>query len=150
MSSKSERVVSEEEQYASLKVQARPTGFKAHAKYLPISLIFSFIGILLFTVVGGVNLKTDLAYVIVVYVIGVVGLTIAYSRVATWIGKQKKGSTSKSEQLMFTLFYNNAFYIFLVFLGSHLVFSGLQPTTSMVVTQLVAVFLPAWMSSLSK
>ena len=142
--------VSEEEQYASLKVQARPTGLKVYLPYLPVSMIFSFIGILLFTVVGGVDLKTDLPYVVVVYVIGAIGLAVAYSRVAAWIARQKKGSASKSEQLMFTLFYNNAFYIFLVFLGSHLVFSGFQPTTSMILTQLAAVFIPAWMASLSK
>ena len=143
-------VVNEEEQYAGLKGQVRASGLKAHIKYLPAALIFSFVGILLFVTVGGVSMKTDMVYIAGVYGIGVAGLTMAYSRVATWMGKQKKGSTSATEQMLFTLFYNNAFYVFLVFLGSHLVFSGLQPITSMVLTQLVAVFLPAWLASLSK
>ncbi len=73
------------------------------------------VGVLLYVTVGGVNIAKDYLYVIGVTVIGTIGLTLAYSHVANWLNKQKKGTSTKAEQLMFTLFYNNAFYVFLVF-----------------------------------
>jgi predicted tellurium resistance membrane protein TerC len=102
--------------------------------------------------VGGVNLKDDLPYLIVAHAIGIVGLAAAYSNVARWVKKQRaiQNIPNTGEELWFSLFYNNAFYVFLLFLGSHLVFSTLSPATSLILTQLAAVLLPAWMSTLSK
>jgi hypothetical protein len=106
----------------------------------------------LYIAVSGLDFAAQLPSVVVAHAIGAAGLAHAYWNVAAWVRKQR--STQKlpdtGEGLWFSLFYNNAFYIFLLFLGSHLVFSTLTPAVSLVLTQLVAVLLPAWMSRFSK
>ena len=147
--------VNEEDEYNSLKATAKKSsGFAKHLLYVPFGLIFSALGILLYVFVGGVELQADVPYIATAYAIGAIGLTVAYSNVAQWVIKQRsqqlKKSYEGSEGVWFSLFYNNAFFVFLLLLGSHLVFSTLQPSTSMILTQLCAAAIPAWMSSLSK
>ncbi|KAH0792232.1 hypothetical protein GPJ56_003758 [Histomonas meleagridis] len=156
-------VQTEEDQeslYSNLGVK-RKAGFSVHMKYLPLALIFSAIGILLYITVGGVDLKAHIPYIVIAYAAGVAGLTVAYSYVAQWVIKQRnvqkknakkqaKGEVREAEGLWFSLFYNNAFYCFLLLINSHLLFSTLHPTTSMVLSQLCAAFIPAWLASLSK
>lgn len=148
-------LVSEEEEYNSLRATAKKSsGFARHIKYVPLGLIFSALGVLLYVFVGGVELQADIPYIVAAYLAGAVGLTLAYSNVSAWVSKQRsqqlKASYEGSEGVWFSLFYNNAFFVFLLLLGSHLVFSTLPPTTSMILTQLCAAAIPAWMSSLSK
>jgi xanthine/uracil permease len=131
----------------------RVTGFAAYIRFLPLGLLFAGIGVCLYLFVGGVDLKTDLPYVVVAYAVGVVGLTISYSLVARWVQRRRsaqKVTGGRAEHVWFSLFYTNSFYVFLLFLGSHIVFPGLGPLTSLILTQVVAAILPAWLSSLSK
>jgi hypothetical protein len=131
---------------------SRSTGVPSVIKYFPVALVFAAIGILLYLSVGGVNLDGDIPYIIVAYAIGALGLALAYGNVATWVNKQRaiQKVAVTGEAPWFSLFYNNAFYVFLLFLGSHLLFSTLTPATSLVLTQALAALLPAWMSTLSK
>jgi hypothetical protein len=138
-----------EYQELALTTKKRRSGFWAHVRFLPLGLVFAALGIVLYWFVGGVNPKTDVVYLVVAYGIGVAGLTVSYSYVATWVEKQRVSSVG-SEHVWFSLFYTNAFYVFLLFLGSHIVFSSLSPVTSLLLTQFFAVGVPAWMSSLSK
>ncbi|KAH0787791.1 translocon-associated protein subunit gamma-like [Histomonas meleagridis] len=157
------QVQSEEDQeslYSDLRV-SRKTGFSVHIKYLPFALITSLIGIILYITVGGIDLKVHIPYVVVAYACGVFGLTVAYSFIAQWVIKQRnlqkknakkqaKGEVRESEGLWFTLFYNNAFYCFLLLINSHILFSTFHPTTSMILSQLCSALIPAWLSSMSK
>jgi hypothetical protein len=144
----------EEEELRLLEKSRRVTGFTVHLRYLPFALVFAALEILLFVAVCGVNVVDDLPYVVVTYVVGVCGLALSYSYVAQWVQKKRTSATkahvSSSEHIWFTLFYNNAFYVFLFFLGSHLLFSSLDAKISLVLTQVVAVGLPAWMSGMAK
>jgi hypothetical protein len=146
--------LNEDEEYAQLAMMKRSSGVALHIKYVPFALIFSLLEVALYVAVGSVNLTTDLPYLAVAYVIGVAGLAVSYSLVAQWVEKKRaaalKGQVTGSEHIWFTLFYNNAFYVFLVFLGSHLLFSTLPPTIAIILTQAVAVGVPAWMSGLAK
>jgi hypothetical protein len=142
----------DDSEFEDLKKLVSRQGTSSFVRYLPFAFIFSTISVLLYLSVSGVDLVAHLPYVIVAYVVGVVGLTHAYQNVSAWVRKQRslQKLADTGEGLWFSLFYNNAFYIFLLFLGSHLVFSTLSPAISLVLTQLVAVLLPAWMSRLSK
>jgi uncharacterized membrane protein len=148
------QIPNDEQEYASLPqiTPRRSSKLTSKLKFLFPGLLFSALGILLYLSVGGVNFISDLPYLGVALVIGGFGLSVAYSNVAAWVRKQRsiQNIESGSEGLWFSLFYNNAFYIFLLFLGSHLVFSTLNPSTSLVLTQLFAVVVPAWMSTPSK
>ena len=153
-SSPSNPIVDEAE-YASLKGQSRGSATVRRLMFIPFSAIFSSLGVLLYIVVGGVDVKADFPYIAAAYAIGSIGLAIAYSNVSSWVAKQraqqlKSSDFSGTEHVWFTLFYNNAFYVFLILLCSHLLFANLQPTTSMTLAQLASVAVPAWMSSLSK
>jgi hypothetical protein len=147
-------IAAEELEYAELRqiVPQRSGSFLSKLKYSIPGLLFSSLGILLYLSVGGISLNAELPYLVAAFVIGAGGLAVAYANVAAWVHKQRsiQKVDSGSEGLWFSLFYNNAFYIFLLFLGSHLVFSTLSPSTSLVLTQLCAVAVPAWMSTLSK
>jgi hypothetical protein len=146
--------IDEEEELRLLEKSRRVTGVTLHLRYLPFGFIFSLLEIFLYVTVCGVSLTDDLPYIIVAYLIGVAGLTIAYSFVAQWVQRKRSAATKSpvtgSEHVWFALFYNNAFYVFLVFLGSHLLFSTIDAKISLVLTQVVAVGLPAWMSGLAK
>jgi putative flippase GtrA len=140
-------------QELALKAKRRRSGFWAHIRFLPLGVLFAAIGIVLYWFVGGVDPMTTVPYLVIAYAIGVVGLTISYSLVAAWVEKQRAGQTvqaSGAEYIWFSLFYTNAFYVFLLFLGSHIVFSSLSPVTSLLLTQSLAAGVPAWMSSPSK
>lgn len=150
-----------ESQYQELRMQRQSKGNLSYFKYLPFALIFSTLCLILYITVGGVDIKKDIPYVVVAYAIGVFGLTVSYARVSAWVVKQRsvqmknnkkgaKGTVKATEGLWFTLFYNNAFYVFLLLINSHLVFSNLQPTASMILSQVCASLIPAWMSTLSK
>lgn len=150
-----------ESQYHELRMQRHSSGSLSYFKYVPFAVVFSLLCLILYVTVGGVDIKKDIAYVIVAYAIGVFGLTISYTRVSAWVIKQrsvqmknnKKGTKNEvkaTEGLWFTLFYNNTFYLFLLLINSHLIFSTLQPTASMILSQLCASLIPAWMSTLSK
>ncbi|KAH0793357.1 translocon-associated protein subunit gamma-like [Histomonas meleagridis] len=150
----------QDELYNELRSKRQPRGFSKSLKFLPFGLIFSLIGVILYVAVGGVDIKEQIVYIIVAYAIGVVGLTVAYAQVAEWVTKQrsvqmKSKKTAQvqvkaSEGVFFTLFYNNAFYCFLLLIGSHLIFSNFQPAASMILSQVCASFIPAWISSFSK
>ena len=151
----------QESLFNDLILTQRSSGTLNYIKYLPFAFIFSLLCVILYVTVGGVDIKSDIAYVIGAYAIGVVGLTIAYSKVSSWVVKQRsiqmknnKKNVNKevksSEGIWFTIFYNNAFYFFLLHINSQLLFSNLQPTASMILSQLFASLIPAWMSSLSK
>jgi hypothetical protein len=95
----------------------------------------------------------DIPYLAVAYVFGIAGLTRAYAAVSYWLVTERmkaKLACGGWEKIWFTLFYNNSFYVFLLFLGSQLIFSTFHPSTSLILTQALAVLLPAWMPSLSK
>lgn len=144
----------EESEYASLGEMAAAVKKPNYAKYAPFAAVFSFIGILLYVLVGGVS-TADVPYMAIAYAVGVAGLTVAYLNVAKWVinarsVQMKPAKYEGVEHVWFTLFYNNAFYVFMLFFCSHIVFSGLQPKTAMILTQLCAAAIPAWMSSLSK
>ena len=144
----------EESEYAALGEMATSTKKPNYAKYAPFAAVFSFVGVLLYVAVGGVAM-TDVPYMAIAYAVGVAGLTVAYLNVAKWVMtaraiQMKPVKYEGVEHVWFTLFYNNAFYVFMLFLGSHIIFSGLQPKIAMIMTQVCAVAIPAWMSSLSK
>ena len=156
-------VQSEEEQeslFSNLRVQ-RKSGISVHLKYLPFALIFNLIGIVLYVTVGDVDLKVHIPFIIIAYACGVTGLTVAYSNVSKWVTKQRniqkknaknqaKEEVNDAEGLWFTLFYNNAFYCFLLLLSSHIPFSSFTPATSMILSQVCSTVIPAWSTSLSK
>lgn len=114
-------------------------------KYIPFGLVSSLLTILLYLTVGGCNLLTDKIYLGVAYGIGVIALTFAYGNVAKWCRQQKKMAGSP---LFFSLFYNNAFYVFLLTFCSSILFPGLKPAYGLILTQIISVGLPAWLSSL--
>lgn len=114
-------------------------------KYIPFGLVSACLTILLYLTVGGCNLLADKIYLAVSYAIGVVCLTIAYSNVAKWCRMQKKMNGSP---LFFSLFYNNAFYIFLLVFCASVLFPGLKPAYGLVLTQIISVGIPAWFSTL--
>ena len=152
--SRGQAAESEENEYQNIAASIkRQSGFTKYLKFVPFGLVFSAIGIMLYVFVGGVEIPKDVPYIAAAYGIGVIGLTSAYSNVASWVVKERSRQIKDykgSEHIWFSLFYNNAFYIFLLLLGSHIVFSTLQPTTSLIITQILAVAIPAWMPSLSK
>lgn len=120
-------------------------------KFVPFALITSLLCVGLYITVGGVDYENQIPYIAVAYVLGVIGLTYSYANVAKWVSKQRsiqKRESSSAEGLWFTLFYNNAFYIFLLLLFSSVVFCSLKPSTSMILTQAVASLIPAWISSI--
>lgn len=122
-------------------------------KYVPFSLLTSSIGFLIFYSVGSIDFKSDLISIIVSYVIGIVGLTIAYHFIAEWTSKQRKlvnrNASTGMESIFFSLFYNNAIYVFLLLICSSLIFSSLNSHISMILSQTIAAAIPAWLSSLS-
>ncbi|OHT16126.1 hypothetical protein TRFO_13453 [Tritrichomonas foetus] len=142
----------EEAAFAGISPTKRPSSFDA-LKYLPFALLTSLLSILLYTSVRGLEIQNDLPYVIVGYLAGAAALTFAYHNVARWIKKQRsvqmKGTYQGSEGLWFTLFYNNAIYVFLLFICSHIFFTSFPAATSLVLTQLIATIPPAYLSSLS-
>ena len=150
----------QEELFRELGSKRQASGISRNIKLLPFGLIFSLIGIILYITVGGVNIQEQIIYIVIAYAIGAAGLTFAYSQVAQWVTKQRsiqmknnknvKDQVKESEGLFFTLFYNNAFYCFLLLIDSHLLFTNFQPAVSMILSQLCASFIPAWISSFSK
>lgn len=132
----------------------RPSsGFLSTLKYLPVGLLTSVIGIVLYVTVRGLCITTQIPYVVVGYLVGALGLTFAYNNVAKSIQKQRskqfKNNYSSIEGIWFSLFYNNAFYIFLLFFFSQIAFSSIAAQTSLVLAQLLSSVIPAWLSSLS-
>lgn len=114
-------------------------------KYIPFGIVSSSLTILLYLTVGGCNLLTDKVYLAVAYAIGVIALSFAYGNVAKWCRQQKKMNGSP---LFFSLFYNNAFYVFLLVFCASILFPGLKPAYGLILTQILSVGLPAWLSSL--
>lgn len=122
--------------------------FADRLKFLPFAAASSLLCILLYITVGGIEVSRHLIYIIISYAIGVAGLTFAYSNVAFWIKRQKSGS-SGAAALWFSIFYNNAFYVFDLILFSTIVFPSFASTTAIILTQVCSVALPAWLSSIS-
>jgi len=138
----------QDEDYAHLQsTTKKSSGFALYMKTLPIALASSLLCVLLYCTVGGILIPQHLPYIAIAYGIGVFGLTVAYSNVSIWSKQQK--SASKSSGYWFSIFYNNAFYVFLLILNSSIVFSSFKPTTSMILAQIVSVALPAWLSGMS-
>ena len=140
--------VNEEEQYEFLKKeQPKTTSNKKsfNILYLPFGLIASFLCVILFVTVGGADLEKDKIYFGISYALGAIALTMAYSNVARWCKVQK---SMKGKPVFFSLFYNNAFYVFSLLLCSSIIFSGLKPAYNLLLSQTISVALPAWLSSL--
>lgn len=140
------------EEYNQLRTHVKKQStFVEVVKYAPVALITSLLCIALYVTVGGVDYETQIPYLAVAYLIGVVGLTLSYSNVAKWVCKQRsiqKREASGAEAFWFTLFYNNAFYVFLLLLFSSVVFCSLKPATSLILTQAVSALIPAWISNI--
>lgn len=144
----------DESQFADFKKAKRQSsGFLSSLKFLPFGLFTSAIGVLLYLQVRGLDINVHIPYIVVGYAFAAICLTFAYSNVSKWVQRQRsiqlKVSYEGSECLWFSLFYNNAFYVFLAFFFSHIVFSSISAPTSLVLTQVCASVLPAWISSLS-
>ncbi|OHS95645.1 hypothetical protein TRFO_38207 [Tritrichomonas foetus] len=143
----------DEHDFSDFRPVKKQAGAVAALKYLPFALITSLVSVLLYVAVRGLDLATQIPYVIAGYVAGVVGLVFAYYNVARWVTKQRsiqlKTTYEGSESLWFTLFYNNALYVFFLFLCSHVIFSSVAAQTSLVLTQVVASSIPALLSSFS-
>ncbi|KAK8900017.1 hypothetical protein M9Y10_002340 [Tritrichomonas musculus] len=144
----------DESQFAEFKnVKRQSSGFLGSLKFLPFGLITSAIGVLLYVTVRGLDINLNIPYIVVGYAVAAICLTFSYQNVAKWVKKQRsiqlKGNYEGPEGLWFSLFYNNAFYVFLAFFFSHIVFSSIAAPTSLVLTQVCASALPAWISSLS-
>ena len=139
----------EEQQYQELrnsqvpKRQVHKKGFSF--KYLPYAVLTSLLTVLLFTTVGGCDLEADLGYFVFSYAVGVILLTVAYTNVVKWCKTQK---SSRGSAVLFSLFYNNAFYVFSLILCSSVIFSGLIPRYNLILSQVISVGLPAWLSTL--
>ena len=134
--------------------QKKKSGITALLTYLPFAFLTSIVSIILYVTVRGLDVQADIPYVAVGYAVSVVGLTLAYRNVAEWVkfqrAKQIRNVDIGTEGLWLSLFYNNAFYIFLLFFFSHIVFSSFPASSSFLLTQLIASFLPVWVSSLAK
>ena len=139
--------VASDEEFATLQEDTKKSSTSLqYIKTLPFAAISSFLCIILYLTVGGVEIQTQIPYVIVSYLIGVFGLTLSISNVNTWARQKKVASSSP---LWFSVFYNNSFYVFLLVINSSVVCSSFRPTTSMILAQLISVFLPAWLSGMS-
>ncbi|EAX99143.1 hypothetical protein TVAG_115470 [Trichomonas vaginalis G3] len=137
----------EDQQYEYLKSQQvkKADSGSFQVVYIPFGLIFSGLTILLYLLIGGCTIEADKIYLAVSYGIGAVLLTIAYSNVAKWCHAQKKMNGSP---LFFSLAYNNAFFVFLLIFCATVLFPGLKPAYGLVLTQTIAVAIPAWLSTL--
>lgn len=144
----------DESAYADFKkVKTQSSGFLSSLKFLPFGLFTSAIGVLLYLQVRGLDINTHIPYIVVGYVFAAICLTFSYNNVSKWVKKQRskqlKENYEGSECIWFSLFYNNAFYVFLAFFFSHILFSSIAAPTALVLTQVCASVLPAWISSLS-
>ena len=145
----------EETEEAFLAKNRSKTSPVSAIKYLPFSLLTALIGVLIFYAVGKITFQNDKIYIYISYIIGVVGLTIAYYLVAEWTSKQRKTSDKNAstglESYFFTVFYNNAIYVFLLLVGSSILFSSFSSQAiSLILSQALASCVPAWLASLSK
>lgn len=137
-----------EDDYSDLMQNVQRTdSFIHHLKYIPFAVITAAVGVLLYITVGGIDLQKDMNFVIGGYAAAVIGLTFSYSYVNTWGQKQK--ASQSSSNLWFSLFYNNAFYVFMLLFFSQIVCSGMNPTTSMIIAQVTSSVIPAWLSHFS-
>ena len=149
-----EQNVDEENEEAFLNKNRSKTSPVAAFKYVPVSLATALLGILIFYAVGSIDFQKDIVFIGLTYLIGVAGLTVAYFSVAEWTNKQRKLSNKNAtpglESFFFTIFYNNAIYVFLLLFGSSILFSSFSsPAISMILSQALASFIPAWLPSLS-
>ena len=144
---------SHQHEFAELEVKKQSSSFSQVVKYIPISALVSAIGIFLYYVVAGLDLTTDLPYMAVALIIGTLGLASAYRNVAKWvkvnIAKSTKAEVKGMEHNFFSIFYNNAFYFFLLILLACKLFTNMKPTYSLLIAQLVSAGFPAWLSSRS-
>ena len=138
----------EEQEYEFLrKEQPKQNSHKKsfNILYLPFGLITSLLSVVLFLTVGGADLEKDKIYFGISYALGAIALTMAYTNVNKWCHAQK---AMNGNPLFFSLFYNNAFYVFSLILCSSIIFSGLKPAYNLLLSQTISVALPAWLSSL--
>lgn len=114
---------------------------------LPPALIFNLLPLLLYKMVFDVDILKDSMFIILNSFIGVFGLTFAYSNVFIWVRANRSGSTDFGAY-MFSIFYNNCFYVFNIILCSAFLFPDIDFRYAMVLTQFASVTAPAYLSSL--
>lgn len=137
--------VNEEEFIADLQQNVQKVSkYGSPIRFVLPALITSLCCIILYATVGGIDLKdrSHLMYSVIAYIIGVALLFYAYDMVNKWILRQGK-SKSFGEAFWFSVFYCNAFYIFLVMACGSFGFSSFTPAQSIILTQLTATVIPA-------
>ena len=140
------RVEDEEDTLVNLRRKKQQVDLFLQFEFFVSGMITSFSGILLFSAVRGLKMKENIPYVVVSVPLSSAGLALAYSKIEKWMKKMRSvqvhGHYEVSEGFWFTIFYNNAFYIFLLFFFSHIVFNSQSPRVSFVLTQITAAFTP--------
>lgn len=146
-----QKVTDEEIAALETELKKEKSGNISKIVFIPFALLTGALGVLLYLQVGGVIIEDHLNYLIGSYLVAVIGLTLAYSNVATWCLRQRtpEAPASKVNVVAFTLFYNNAFYVFMLLICSHVICYGMRPAISLCIAQTVATLIPAWLSSFS-
>ena len=112
--------------------------------YLPFAAIFGSLSVILYWMVGGLDLTSDLPFMAAGYILSVLGLTGAYSNVARWCQRENSGSNS----IFFSVFYNNSFFVFLLVFFSSLIFSNMAPHIGLIFTSIASSWIPLYLSTL--